>query len=741
MFRRCEIDREKTHGRNGAAINRAVIETLEGRQLFATQAPFLGSPFAVGSTPVTIQAEHYDRGGQGVSYSDTTSSNTGGTYRTGTDAGVDIKTITNTTNQYRITDAYAGEWVEYTINVQQAGDYKLELQLGNPNPNGKVHVEIDGNNVTGFVTVPDTNDFSKFSTVSRTVTLAAGQHVMRLAFDAGAGGSTALVAVVDWMRFTRVGGSTGGGSTTVPSTPTNPSATVVSPTQVRLAWSDNSSNESGFRIERSDNGGAWSQVAQVGANVKLWTDTTQGGHTYLYRVRSYNGAGASAASSTAVAVTPIGAGWKPLFNGYNLNGWDTYLPTTGKVTNPSVSSTGMFSVHDGMLHILNIPSTNSNVPFGYLATESNYGTYHLTLEYKWGTKKFAPRLGEKRDSGLLYHIGSSDAVWPRGMEVQIQEGDTGDVWMLAGATASTTVASTSANIKQFKEGGTAYRFAGGGDVYSRLQKSTTAESLTGWNKAELYVTGDEAAVIVNGKLVNRVYDMRVPDGSSWKNLLLGRIGLQAEGAEVFYRNVQVRPLGFDAAPSGATKLFSGGSTSAWRSVDTGGAIGWDVKDGELVVDPGTGDIRTNSTYRDFNLHVEFSVPFVSTSTEQNRGNSGIYLQGRYEVQILDSFNRTLADNNDLGAIYGQRNASANAALPAELWQSYDISFTAARWSNGTKTSDARVTVVLNGITIQNNVALPTGTAFGSPEGSSDGPIVLQDHDNLVRFRNIWIQPR
>ncbi len=729
MFRPFKIDREKTHRLDIAKVRRALIETLEGRQLLAAQAPYLGSPFAIGSSAVTIQAEHYDLGGEGVSYRDTTSTNTARAYRTGTNAGVDLKSFA--TGQYRISDAYVGEWVEYSLNVQQSGSYTLELRLSNADPNARLHVEIDGVNVTGAITVPDTNNFNTFATVSRTISLSAGARVLRLAFDAGAG-PTGSVAGVDWMRLTRGSGST------LPAAPANASATVLSPTQVRVGWTDTSSIESGFRIERSDNGGAWTQVGQVGANVTSWTNATQGGRTYLYRVRAYNSAGASPVSGTAVAVTPLAAGWTPLFNGFNLSGWDTYLPTTGKVTNPSVSPTGMFSVHDGMLHILNIPSTSSTVPFGYVATEKNFNSYHLVLEYKWGTKKFAPRLGEKRDSGVLYHIGSGDAVWPRGMEAQIQEGDTGDIWMLAGAGASTTVASTSSNPRQFKEGGAPYRFAGGGDTYSHLKKSATVDSLTGWNKVELYVTGDEAAVIVNGKIVNRVYDMRAANSA----LLFGRIGLQAEGAEVFYRNIQVRPLKFDAAPTGATKLFSGGSTSAWRSVNDGGVIDWDLRNGELVVDRGTGNIRTNSTYRDFKLHVEFSVPFVSySSTEQDRGNSGIYLQGRYEVQILDSFNRTLSGNNDLGSIYGQRNASTNAALPAELWQSYDITFTAARWSNGKKISDARVTVVLNGVTVQNNVALPTNTAFGSAEGSSDGPIVLQDHGNLVRYRNIWIQRR
>jgi hypothetical protein len=110
------------------------------------QTPFKGTPFAVGATPVTIQAEDYDLGGEGVAFHDTTpTTNSGGGYRTGgANDGVDVKLITNTTNQYRIGDAFAGEWVEYSIDVQQGGDYKLDLRLSQKDPNAKMHVEIDG---------------------------------------------------------------------------------------------------------------------------------------------------------------------------------------------------------------------------------------------------------------------------------------------------------------------------------------------------------------------------------------------------------------------------------------------------------------------------------------------------------------------------------------------------------------------------------------------------------------------
>jgi subtilisin family serine protease len=168
--------------------------------LAPAQSPFHGSPFAVGATPVTIQAEDYDLGGEGIAFHDTTANNIGNVYRTS--EAVDVKLIANTTNQYRLSDAAVGEWVEYSINVQQAGNYELEIRLSNADPNGRVHLEVDGVNVTGSITVPDTNSFSTFQSTKRTFALTTGAHVLRLAMDAAA--STGSVAGMDWMKLTFV---------------------------------------------------------------------------------------------------------------------------------------------------------------------------------------------------------------------------------------------------------------------------------------------------------------------------------------------------------------------------------------------------------------------------------------------------------------------------------------------------------------------------------------------------------
>jgi len=199
--------------RNGewSPIDQATFTTTGEPPPPPTQTPFHGTPFAVGATPVVIQAEDYDLGGPGLAYNDTTpSANSGGAYRSGTGDGVDLKLISNTTNQYRIGDTFGGEWVEYSINVETAGNYRLSFRLSQSDPNARMHAEIDGVNVTGQITVPDTNNFSAFTTVNRDVALTAGPHVLRLAFDVAAANTT--VAGVDWIGIapaptTPVGGT------------------------------------------------------------------------------------------------------------------------------------------------------------------------------------------------------------------------------------------------------------------------------------------------------------------------------------------------------------------------------------------------------------------------------------------------------------------------------------------------------------------------------------------------------
>ena len=197
------------------------------------------------------------------------------------------------------------------------------------------------------------------------------------------------------------------------------------------------------------------------------------------------------------------------------------------------------------------------------------------------------------------------------------------------------------------------------------------------------------------------------------------------------------------APAGAVVLFDGSSLGNWRSADTAkGPARWKVQNGYLEVVSGAGDIETAQGFGDGQLHVEFMTPSPATGTDQDRGNSGVFLMGKYEVQVLDSYGNVTYPDGQAGAVYGQFPPRVNASRPPGEWQTFDITFTAPRFDAGGKlTSPARMTVLHNGVNVQDNVTLlgPTTNRRRAPyEAHPDRlPIKLQDHGHPVRFRNIW----
>jgi putative membrane-bound dehydrogenase-like protein len=233
-------------------------------------------------------------------------------------------------------------------------------------------------------------------------------------------------------------------------------------------------------------------------------------------------------------------GWIPLFNGKDLAGWYTYFDGRGK--NAQVDD--LLQVENGVIHVYPSGKDGDKLPMGYLATKKAYSFYQLRFEYKWGSRRFAPRTHDPRDSGLIYHFVGKDHVWPTGVECQVQEGDTGDIW-----TVGTRVTST-VDPKTRKSGESHYLDPGQGGVrhtqgdkgITRVVKSETAE-VNGWNKVEVLVKGASAIHIVNGKVVNRCTDLRqqAPDGRRVP-LSAGRLLFQAEAAEVYYRNIAIRPV-------------------------------------------------------------------------------------------------------------------------------------------------------------------------------------------------------
>ncbi len=191
-------------------------------------------------------------------------------------------------------------------------------------------------------------------------------------------------------------------------------------------------------------------------------------------------------------------------------------------------------------------------------------------------------------------------------------------------------------------------------------------------------------------------------------------------------------------------LFNGKDASAWVHRGTGEPCRWKIVDGALEVTPGAPDIVTKQKFGDYHLHLEFWLPYMPNQSSQGRANSGVYNQGEYEIQILDSWKNPTYQYGGCGAVYGEKDPDAFALQPPETWNRYDIDFTAPKFdSAGNVIAKARITVWQNGIRIHNNYEIQhCPTAAGLQEKPvARGPILLQNHGCAVRFRNIWIVPK
>jgi hypothetical protein len=193
-------------------------------------------------------------------------------------------------------------------------------------------------------------------------------------------------------------------------------------------------------------------------------------------------------------------------------------------------------------------------------------------------------------------------------------------------------------------------------------------------------------------------------------------------------------------PGNAIILFDGKDFSHWT---TGGErdVGWKIVDGAMKIVPKSGSIMTKQDFRDFKMHIEFKTPQLPPNIKgQGRGNSGVYIQRRYELQILDSYGLE-PKFNECGSLYRFKAPDKNVCRMPGRWQSYDIIFHAARYDGNRKIEKARITVWHNGVLIHDDVKLDNKTGAGRPEGPEPGPILLQEHGNEVSFRNIWIMPQ
>jgi hypothetical protein len=220
-------------------------------------------------------------------------------------------------------------------------------------------------------------------------------------------------------------------------------------------------------------------------------------------------------------------------------------------------------------------------------------------------------------------------------------------------------------------------------------------------------------------------------------------GFAGEPGEIPPPKDEPRVIDAGPPPSDAIVLFDGRDLSRWVSQKDGGPARWEVKDGAATVN-GSGGIATRDGYGDCQLHIEWATPAIVKGSGQGRGNSGVYLSGRYEVQVLDSYENKTYYHGQAGAIYKQYAPLVNACRKPGEWQSYDIIYHVPRFdAEGKLLQPGTVTVLQNGVLIQDNVEIKGSTGpAGAPKYRAHPikqPIALQDHGNPVRYRNMWIR--
>jgi hypothetical protein len=249
--------------------------------------------------------------------------------------------------------------------------------------------------------------------------------------------------------------------------------------------------------------------------------------------------------------SPSNDNWQVLFEGSSLDGWDTYLGAKRIPGDTSVSQPIGLNKDTSVFKIVNLDDENvlrvSGEIWGGISTKEEFGNYHLQLQFKWGKLRWYPKENDKRDSGLLYHgvgeHGKGDGYWLRSQEFQIQEGDCGDYWGVAGAGFDVKAKLNGDSIFQYDPNGSLLTFHQDSETGRHCKKYIDAEKPLGeWNTIDLYSFKGTSVHIMNGKVVMVLQNSRQLNSGIDTELVKGKIQLQSESSEVFYRNIKIRPI-------------------------------------------------------------------------------------------------------------------------------------------------------------------------------------------------------
>ena len=412
-----------------------------------------------------------------------------------------------------------------------------------------------------------------------------------------------------------------------------------------------------------------------------------------------------------------------LLQPFQADEWYRFLPSTGRNADPA----GVFKLVDGQLHVLDIPVTNDFQEFGYVATTRDYSNYHLRLRYRWGDKRFVPRASEKRDSGVLYHVVGPDLIWPRSVECQIQEGDTGDIFLVDGTGATTTVSPVpTPGERQFAEGGVAYT-----QVDGRIVKSATVDSLTDWNTVEVIVTGAEAVHIVNDTLVARVSNMTQPDPVDPTR----RVPPDLRPRPAPGRGRRDRVLGSCAhrrVHRSARRAAARGDKRSGRHL-TKNLPRLRRRAHRPAVSRTSGPCMSSS----------WSRPRRPVRPSRTAATPAADLQERYALQVstrLRPFTGEMPTTLALCMALADAARKRLHARPA-LWQSYEVTFRAARflWRHQNRKRPRQLSF-WNGVPLKPTSVVRPHRRWLPRDHLIQASLLFQDHGHPVRYRNLWIQP-